>query len=130
MDEAGNEGDWENPFVGTWQITWMELWDREVIDAEVPGYIRFDEEDTGEFQFAHVRGGIHYRWEISADSATADFSWEGTDEMDASRGRGRAILKGDQMVGKIAFREGDESKFRAERLETDGEEEDGSDNSS
>lgn len=117
MDEV--EAGWENPFVGTWQITWAEHWDQGTAgeESEAPGYFQFDEEDTGEFQFGHINGSIHYRWEISADSATADFTWEGVDEAEPASGRGRVILKGDQMVGKLVIGEEDESKFRAERIE-------------
>ncbi len=35
------------PFMGNWRITEMEVWDRDYIDMEVPGYIQIDSEGTG-----------------------------------------------------------------------------------
>ncbi len=44
------------PFIGTWRINEMELWDKAAIDLVENGYIRFDEGETGEFFFIAVHG--------------------------------------------------------------------------
>lgn len=38
-------------FEATWRISEMELWDQDAIDLLGPGYFRFDDEQSGEFQF-------------------------------------------------------------------------------
>ncbi len=42
--------------LGHWSITHMDEWDQDFIDAEVKGYVRFDSDDRGEFQFGYVHG--------------------------------------------------------------------------
>ena len=45
-------------FEGSWRITEMELWDEDAVELLGPGYFRFDEELSGEFQFVAVRGSL------------------------------------------------------------------------
>jgi hypothetical protein len=36
-------------YLGRWRIVEMEQWDQDYIDLEVPGYILFEENNSGEF---------------------------------------------------------------------------------
>ena len=51
----------------------------------------------------------------SLSAPGVEFSWEGNDEMDPARGRGWALLDGDEIEGRIFLRRGDDSAFRAVR---------------
>ena len=59
----------------------------------MPGYITFDNQDSGEFHFGAVHGFIDYRIEPYGESQRLEFSWEGEDEMDPASGRGWALIK-------------------------------------
>lgn len=109
---AAREG--RSPLVGRWRITWMEMWDQSFVDAEVEGFIRFDEDGSGEFQFGYVHGYVNYQETEHNDKPAVVFTFEGNDEMDPCSGRGWAFRKGDRIGGKIVFHGGDESKFKAE----------------
>jgi hypothetical protein len=95
---------------GKWRIVEMELWDKDFIDLLGPGFISFDGKGRGEFQFGAVTGSM----DCSDTPGGADFTWEGFDEMDESRGEGWADLQDDgSLAGEISFHSGDESTFRA-----------------
>jgi len=102
-----------SPLVGRWRITWMEQWDQRFVDAEVEGFIRFDEDGSGEFQFGYVHGYLQYQVTEHNDKPAVVFTFEGNDEMDPCSGRGWAFRKGDRIGGKIIFHNGDASKFKA-----------------
>jgi len=38
-------------FKETWKIIWMEMWDQEFVDLEVPGHVVFEDGGRGHFQF-------------------------------------------------------------------------------
>ena len=108
------------PFVGPWRIVEMELWDRDYIDLEGPAHITFDSSRMGSFQFGAVRGWIDYR--VSSDNSVpkVEFSWEGTNDADATCGRGWATIADDKLVGRLFFHNGDDSAFIAERSPNSG----------
>lgn len=70
----------ENRFYGYWRIKEMEMWDQDFIDAEVPGYIQFDDDEMGEFQFGYVHGFMDCRLSTKNEKDFVEFSWEGNDE--------------------------------------------------
>ena len=113
--KAGSSEDAQSPLVGRWRITWMEMWDQSFVDAEVEGYIRFDDDGSGEFQFGYVHGNLNYQESEHDDKPAVVFTFEGNDEMDPCSGRGWSIRKGNQILGKIVFHRGDDSKFKATR---------------
>jgi hypothetical protein len=103
-------------YVGRWRIVEMDMWDQDYIDMEVPGYIFFEENDSGEFQFGLVRGDMDCRIETHEDSERVAFSWEGEDEMDPVSGRGWALInEAGQLEGMFYLHEGDDSGFIAEK---------------
>lgn len=42
-----------------------------------------------------------------------EWTWDGNDEMDPAQVRGRAVLQDGELLGLIAFHQGDESAFVA-----------------
>jgi hypothetical protein len=46
----------QNPLLGRWRITEMELWDTDFVDLLEPAYITFEAKGGGEFVFGAVRG--------------------------------------------------------------------------
>ena len=105
----------QNPYIGKWRITEMEMWDQEFIDMEVEGYFLFGEDEIGSFQFGLVRGQIDYRIEKIGEIERLDFSFEGQDENDMTSGRGWAVIKGGSLKGRFYFYLGDDSWFKAKR---------------
>src|SRR5262249_49338775 len=106
--------DTRSPLVGRWRITWMEMWDQSFVDAEVEGFVRFDDDGSGEFQFGYVHGHLNYQETEHNDRPAALFTFEGNDQMDPTAGRGWGVRKRDRIIGKIVFHGGDASKFKAE----------------
>jgi hypothetical protein len=102
---------------GRWRILWMDQWDQEYVDEEVEGYIEFEPNGLGSFQFGYVQGRIDYRTTTRDGQPAAEFSWEGGDGADGTplTGRGWAISRGDELSGVIFIHEGDESNFKAKR---------------
>ena len=101
-------------FHGTWRIIAMEQWGQDYIDEEEPGFVRFDDDETGEFHFGNAQGMIDYEIVPIPDGQRLDFSWDGNDEMDEETGRGWAEINGEgTMIGKITFHFGERSWFRA-----------------
>lgn len=102
-----------NNFITKWRIVEMELWDQDFIDAEVHGYIEFNEDRMGEFQFGYVHGFIDCKYSNEHRNLIVNFSWVGNDEMDPASGRGSAVIKDKKLHGHIYFHQGDNSKFIA-----------------
>src|SRR5258708_4196937 len=50
-----------SPLLGLWRISWMEQWSQDFVDAEVEGFVRFDEDGSGEFHFGYVHGYLSYQ---------------------------------------------------------------------
>ncbi len=63
-----------NPFLGSWRIVEMEIWDREYIDLVVPGHITFAKDNLGSFQFGTVQGWLDCRREGRGDEERIEFS--------------------------------------------------------
>lgn len=103
----------KNEFTGKWRINEMEQWDQDFIDAEVSGYISFNNDDMGEFQFGYVHGFMDCRYSEKKGNKAVEFSWEGNDEMDSASGRGFAIIIDGKISGHLFFHRGDESGFKA-----------------
>jgi len=94
---------------GRWVIESMDQWDRDYIDAEVPGYFAFDARDSGDFQFGYVQGQIDYRLGERDGKSAVEFTWDGHDEMEAAQGRGWMVLDRDELKGMLFIHHGDES---------------------
>ena len=84
----------ESPFVGHWHIESMDQWDEDFINAEVQGFIEFDAQGGGEFQFGYVQGQMDCRLSTRDGELAVEWTWDGNDEMDPAEGRGWAVLKG------------------------------------
>ncbi len=102
-----------NPFTGTWRIVEMEQWDRDYIDLEGPGFIKFAKGGNGHFRFGAVQGDLDFRIESYAETMRIEFSWEGNNDADPACGRGWAVLKNGTLHGQLFFHRGEESSFRA-----------------
>lgn len=105
----------DSSFIGRWHIVSMTEWDEDFINAEVQGFIEFDDNNSGSFQFGYVSGDMECRLTTRDGEAAVEWTWDGNDEMDHAEGRGWAVLKGDELHGMIFFHEGDESGFVAKR---------------
>ena len=102
------------PILGHYRITHMEQWEQDFVDAEKPGFIRFEGERQGEFHFGYVHGFMDVEQTERDGRPAVDWSWDGNDEMDEVSGRGWAVLQDDGMlVGKLFFHQGDSSGFTA-----------------
>ena len=102
-------------FIGNWRITEMDIWDQDYVDAEVPGYISFTENNHGEFQFGYVHGYMDCHYSKRDGKETVEFSWEGNDEMDTASGRGVVYIEKGNLVGELFFHNGEDSEFEAIR---------------
>ena len=107
----------EVEFFGYWRIKEMEMWDQDFIDAEVPGYFQFDDDNSGEFQFGYVHGYMDCRPSIKKGKDFVEFSFDGNDEMDPTSGRGFATIEENVLIGRLFFYKGDDSDFKAIRKE-------------
>lgn len=108
----------EHPFIGTWHIYAMELWDKSYFNMEVQAFIQVRPESLGSFQFGLVSGGLHGHLECTGRKQRFVFTWEGNDEMDPASGSGWLRLKGEnELLGLIKLHHGDRSKLKARRVE-------------
>jgi hypothetical protein len=106
----------EHPFVGTWHICSMEMWDEDYFNEETQAFIQVRPENLGSFQFGLVSGGLDGYLEGRGRNQRFVFTWGGSDEMDPVSGGGWLQLKGEnELLGSIKFHMGDRSKFRARR---------------
>ncbi len=102
-------------FAGTWRIVWMEGWDADYYDMEVPAHITIRKDLTGEFQFGLVTGELDGRVCTVDGEQRFEFSWSGFDENDPMSGRGWLCSEGDKCEGHIFIHLGDDSALKAER---------------
>jgi len=100
-----------NSFKGRWKIVWMEMWDQDYVDEEVPGHVTFSDKGHGGFQFGYVCGS--FTWSTKDDCV--DSLWEGNDEMDPAHGDIHCEIINGELHGTIGSFNGDESAFRAVR---------------
>jgi hypothetical protein len=107
----------KHPFVGTWHIIEMEMWDADYMHMERQAYIEIESGDHGTFQFGLVWGELHGYLEEDAPGQRFAFTWEGNDEMDPASGSGWMRLEtADAAVGLLAIHRGDRSRFTARRV--------------
>ena len=102
----------KSPIEGRWNIVSMTEW-----DEEVQAFIELSLRINGEFQFEYVRGQMGCRVTEKDGKPTIEFTWEGFDEMDPVSGYGWAAFESDSLTGVLAFDDGDESGFTADRAE-------------
>jgi hypothetical protein len=67
-----------SPFEGHWRIVSMQVWDQEIVDAEVEGFFKFGPDGLGSFHFGFVSGDIDYRDSTRDGSPSVEWSWDGT----------------------------------------------------
>lgn len=91
----------------------MEVWDQDFVDLVVPGYIKFEKDNLGKFQFGAVTGHLDCRLETFGAESRIEFSWVGEDENDPATGRGWATLQEDHFFGRLYIHLGDDSWFKA-----------------
>jgi hypothetical protein len=104
-------------YLGMWRIKEMELWDQSVVDTEGPGRMEFRKDGTGSIHFGAVRVEMDYKVEKQAGKEKIEFTFEGMDEGTPASGRGWAGINGQEMNGRIYFHFGDDSGFKAYKLE-------------
>jgi hypothetical protein len=110
-----------HPFIGTWHIYAMEMWDADYFNMEVKAYVEVRPDSLGSFQFGLVSGGLHGYLEGKPPRQRFAFTWEGNDEMDPVSGSGWLRLKGDdEVLGLINIHQHDRSRFRARRVSPPG----------
>jgi hypothetical protein len=108
----------QRQLTGGWRITEMELWDSESIDLLGPACIEINADGTGTFQFIAVEGNLDRRFNEPGADTAIEFSWDGNDESDHASGRGWINLSPDDSLhGRIFFHMGDDSSFRATRVQ-------------
>ena len=96
----------------------MEAWDKDAIDLMGAGYIELAKHG-GSMSFIAVEGTLDCRYAERDGRPCVEFSWTGSDDADAACGRGWARLEADgALVGRIFIHDGDDSSFRAKRLDT------------
>lgn len=106
----------EKKFMGRWRISHMDMWEQKYVDLVVPGFIKFDGEDS-EMRFIAVRAWLDVRYSLADGVPHAEFSWQGMDERDDRCGRGSAtIVEHERIKGHFYFHMGDDSSFEAVRM--------------
>ncbi len=107
-----------NVLVGRWRIVEMDLRRQDDVDLVAPGFIEFGKDHQGSLGFIAVQGGIDWRDAPRDRCPGVEFTWEGFDVGDPVTGRGWAVVEeGGSLRGRIYFHLGDDSGFRAERME-------------
>lgn len=93
---------------GKYEIIEMELWDKAAIDLTETGYFKIDGK-LGSFHFICVDGKMR----ISEQKGGYTFKWRGNDECDPASGHGNFQIKENRMIGRLYFKNGDDSSFTA-----------------
>jgi hypothetical protein len=107
-----------NVQMGRWRITEMDLWEQDDVDLVAPGFVEFGEDHRGSLGFIAVQGVIDWREAPRNGLPGAEFTWEGFDEGDPVNGCGWMVVEeGGSLFGRLYFHLGDDSGFRAERME-------------
>lgn len=102
----------KSTLTGKWKIIWMELWEQDFVDMDVPGHISMTEDGRGNFQFGLVSGAF----DTGGNKSAFDSDWSGNDEMDDAFGSIYGNIEEGELIGTISFHQGDESEYRAIRL--------------
>jgi hypothetical protein len=107
-----------NVLMGRWRITRMDLWEQDDIDLVAPGFIEFSKNHRGNLGFIAVQGEIYWLDALGDRQPGAEFTWEGFDEGDPVTGPDWTVVdEDDSLRGHIYIHLGDDSGFRAERME-------------
>ncbi len=107
-------------FTGTWHIYEMEAWDEDYFNMEVQAYIKIEPNNSGDFQFGLVSGGIDGRVVDYPEGKRFEFTWEGNDECDPVCGSGWVRIKEKNIVeGEFKIHNGDSSTFLARKASYD-----------
>ncbi|HEU4521201.1 MAG TPA: hypothetical protein VFT12_04305, partial [Thermoanaerobaculia bacterium] len=85
----------------------------DVLDILGPALIEFESGNSGYFRLVSIQGDIDYRIVDKADELVAEWSWEGTSDVDAACGRGWAVVRGEELVGHIYIHQSEDSSFAA-----------------
>lgn len=105
-------------FAGRYTIFEMEDFDEEYMNAEQPAFIQINVDGSGEFGFGYVHGYIRGKVKTRNGETLYKFRWEGNDENDEASGDGWLLMDTPgEAEGEIAFFDGDEHYFRAEKIE-------------
>ncbi|MBZ0114710.1 MAG: hypothetical protein K8J08_19770 [Thermoanaerobaculia bacterium] len=107
-------------FVGDWKITEMAEWEQDYVDLVRPGFVRFESNGQGEFQFGTVSGWLEAHLRDSVEAPTLDWSWQGMNDADPGCGRGWVRRKGQVLAGHIFIHGGDHSGFLAAPMSEPG----------
>jgi hypothetical protein len=92
----------------------MDQW--EDLDLLGRAHITFSGNDGGELVFAAVVAELDVRYGSRGGSASAEFSWEGSDDGSPVSGRGWAVMgTAGRLVGHVFVHKGDDSGFVALR---------------
>jgi hypothetical protein len=109
----------KSPFTGRWRIVSLDESDVDCVKEESPAFIEFGADRMGQFLVGLTRGNLDYRLTERCGQA-AEWTWDGNDEMGPAQGRGRDVIRGDELHGMIFFHGGDDSEFVARKTETSG----------
>jgi hypothetical protein len=103
-------------FSGRWRITEMDVWDNDVLDEVEEAHITFDGPASGEIAFIAISGDLDVRYGSRDGSASAEFSWQGSDDGEDACGRGWVVTgTAGRLIDHFYIHNGDESGFVAER---------------
>ena len=76
-------------FAGRWRIVEMDVWDHDVLDIGEEAHFTFEGASNGEIAFVAVKGFLDVRYGSRDGAASAEFSWQGTD--DEACGRAQSL---------------------------------------
>ncbi len=99
---------------GLWSIESMNMWSKEYIDCNEPGYFQILADGTGDFVFGAVSANVDGGY--CKETKRFEFSWEGMNDRDPVCGRGWFRLQSiNKSSGKIFIHMGDESTIELQR---------------
>jgi hypothetical protein len=102
-------------FIGQWNITKMQLWDREDLDLLGSPHLTLDNRGHGVMRFLAIEASIEYRATDRDGVPAVELSFERHDEGTRISGRGWGVSQSGTLCGWIFFHEGDDSAFTATR---------------
>jgi hypothetical protein len=103
-------------FAGRWRIVEMDVWDNDVLNEVEEAHITLGPGSNGEIAFIAVNGDLDVRYGSRDGSASAEFSWQGSDDGEDACGRGWVMIgTNGRLVGHLYIHNGDDSGFVCER---------------
>jgi hypothetical protein len=93
----------------------MELWTSDDLDLLGPAQLLLERDGGGAMRFIAVDVGLDYRVLQRDGHPAIEFSFDGIDEGDRVSGRRWAMLRDDELHGRIFIHHGDDSAFTARR---------------